>query len=186
MGQKVNPHGLRVGVIKDWQTQWFAGKKDFGKYLHEDHVLRTFIKEKYFNCAISSFTIQRLTGSKIVLNILTGRPGMMIGQKGAGIEEMKKQLAKLVPDKTISINIMEVKRQDMNGYNETDFVLLKPKLAYAVGRADKNSKIKDFFNVLSKAMDEVVKSTNPETSFKNFIKIFEAIVAYHKAAEEQK
>ena len=114
MGQKVNPHGLRVGVIKDWQTQWFAGKKDFGKYLHEDHVLRTFIKEKYFNCAISSITIQRLTGSKIVLNILTGRPGMMIGQKGAGIEEMKKQLAKLVPDKTISINIMEVKRQDMD------------------------------------------------------------------------
>lgn len=80
----------------------------------------------------------------------------------------------------------EVKRQDMNGYDETDFVLLKPKLAYAVGRADKNSKIKDFFNVLSKAMDEVLKSTNPETSFKNFIKIFEAIVAYHKAAEEQK
>lgn len=80
----------------------------------------------------------------------------------------------------------EVKRQDMNGYDETDFVLLKPKLAYAVGRADKNSKIKDFFNVLSQAMDEVVKSTNPETSFKNFIKIFEAIVAYHKAAEEQK
>ena len=80
----------------------------------------------------------------------------------------------------------EVKRQDMNGYDETDFVLLKPKLAYAVGRADKNSKIKDFFNVLSQAIDEVVKSTNPETSFKNFIKIFEAIVAYHKAAEEQK
>lgn len=80
----------------------------------------------------------------------------------------------------------EVKRQDMNGYDETDFVLLKPKLAYAVGRADKNSKIKDFFNVLSKAMDEVLKSTNPETSFKNFIKIFEAIVAYHKAAEDQK
>ena len=80
----------------------------------------------------------------------------------------------------------EVKRQDMNGYDETDFVLLKPKLTYAVGRADKNSKIKDFFNVLSKAMDEVVKSTTPETSFKNFIKIFEAIVAYHKAAEEQK
>lgn len=80
----------------------------------------------------------------------------------------------------------EVKRQQMNGYDETDFVLLKPKLAYAVGRADKNSKISDFFNVISKAIDLVLKSPNQKLAFENFIQIFEAIVAYHKAAEEQK
>lgn len=80
----------------------------------------------------------------------------------------------------------EVKRQDMNDYNETEFVLLKPKLAYTVGRADKNSKIKYFYNVISNAIDVVLNSANPENSFNNFIKIFEAIVAYHKAAEEQK
>lgn len=83
----------------------------------------------------------------------------------------------------------EIKRQQMSGYNETDFVLLKPKLAYAVGRAkDANAKINDFYYVISKAID-CVKANNKEESekrFKNFIKIFEAIVAYHKAAEESK
>ena len=77
----------------------------------------------------------------------------------------------------------EVKRQQMSGYDETDFVLLKPKLAYAVGRAkDANAKINDFYFVISKAIDNV----NSELHFKNFIKVFEAIVAYHKAAEESK
>ncbi len=77
----------------------------------------------------------------------------------------------------------EVKRQQMVGYNETDFVLLKPKLAYAVGRAkEKDAKIKDFYLVMSDAIDLV----HNEQQFKNFIKVFEAIVAYHKAAEEKK
>jgi CRISPR type III-A-associated protein Csm2 len=76
----------------------------------------------------------------------------------------------------------EVKRQQMKGYNETDFVLLKPKLAYAVGRAKGKSKITDFYEIMSIAIDEV----KVEAHFKNFIKIFEAIVAYHKAAEEKK
>lgn len=75
----------------------------------------------------------------------------------------------------------EVKRQQMVGYNQTDFILLKPKLAYAVGRADKNSKIRDFYEVLAPAIDLV----SNETEFRNFIKIFEAIVAYHKVAESR-
>jgi CRISPR type III-A-associated protein Csm2 len=83
----------------------------------------------------------------------------------------------------------EVKRQQMNGYNETDFVLLKPKLAYAVGRNKKaNAKIKDFYEVISVAIDEVQKGMDVKSKterFKRFIKIFEAIVAYHKAAEEK-
>jgi len=76
----------------------------------------------------------------------------------------------------------EVKRQQMEGYNETDFVLLKPKLAYAVGRTKGTSKIKDFYEVMCIAIDQVTE----EKQFKNFIKIFEAVVAYHKAAEENK
>lgn len=83
----------------------------------------------------------------------------------------------------------EVKRQQMSGYDETDFVLLKPKLAYAVGRAkDPNAKINDFYFVISNAIDVVPASTKEESAkrFKNFIKVFEAIVAYHKAAEESK
>ncbi|MEE0912914.1 MAG: type III-A CRISPR-associated protein Csm2 [Paludibacteraceae bacterium] len=83
----------------------------------------------------------------------------------------------------------EVKRQQMKGYDETDFILLKPKLAYAVGRANgKNPKIKDFYDVISKAIDCVKASSQEESKkrFKNFIKVFEAIVAYHKATEEGK
>lgn len=86
----------------------------------------------------------------------------------------------------------EVKRQQMNGYNETEFVLLKPKLAYAVARANINkrrdtvNKIDDFYKVIIAAIDVVIDSANKEQAFKNFIQIFEAIVAYHKAAEEQK
>lgn len=123
MGQKVNPHGLRVGIIKDWQTQWYADKKDFGKYLLEDHKLREFIKKEYYSCGISSVSIQRLTGAKIVINIETSRPGMLIGQKGAGVEEMKKKLAKIAPDKSLSLNIMEVKRPD------TDAILVAENVA---------------------------------------------------------
>lgn len=81
----------------------------------------------------------------------------------------------------------EVKRQQLNGYNEAEFIMLKPKLAYAVGRAKKDQrktyKIGDFFEVMSAAIDTVVKSPNKEKAFKNFINVFEAIVAYHKAAE---
>lgn len=76
----------------------------------------------------------------------------------------------------------EVKRQQMKGYNKSDFVLLKPKLAYAVGRAQKNGKIIDFYNIIADAIDKV----HDDNTFKNFIKVFEAIVAYHKAAEEKK
>ena len=90
MGQKVNPHGLRVGIIHGWETQWYAGKKDFHKYLLEDYKIRNHIKTKYYATAISRITIQRLTGSKIVVNIYTARPGMLIGAKGSGVEQIKR------------------------------------------------------------------------------------------------
>lgn len=77
----------------------------------------------------------------------------------------------------------EVKHQQMKGYLESEFVMLKPKLAYAVGRAKKNSKIKDFYDVMSDAIDKVTQSSDKEKAFKNFISVFEAIVAYHKKYE---
>lgn len=113
MGQKVNPHGLRVGIISDWNTNWYAGKRDFGKLLLEDHKLRTFIKDKYYNYGVSRIVIERPQG-KVIINIHTAKPGMIIGMKGAGIDELKKQLAKIVIDKPVSINIIEVKRPDMD------------------------------------------------------------------------
>ena len=111
MGQKVNPHGLRVGVIKGWDTQWFADKKDFGAFLKEDYDIRDFIKNTYYSAAISKITIERAAG-RIAITIYTARPGVLIGKAGAGIEVIKKQLAKITKGKQVAVNIVEVKKPD--------------------------------------------------------------------------
>ena len=113
MGQKVNPIGLRVGINKSWESSWFASKQDFAKFLVEDKKIREFIKKKYSSCAISNVTIER-TKVRLVVNIFTARPGMIIGQKGAGIEELKKGLAFIVESKNLVVNIKEVKQPDLN------------------------------------------------------------------------
>ncbi|MBS1416020.1 MAG: 30S ribosomal protein S3 [Christensenellales bacterium] len=113
MGQKVNPNGLRIGIIKDWNSKWYADKKDIAKFIKEDEVVRAFIKKKYYQSAISSIKIERSEG-KIVIFIYTGRPGTLIGKQGAGIEQMKAEVQKLVGDKFVVINIMEVKNPDMD------------------------------------------------------------------------
>ena len=94
MGQKVNPKGLRVGVIKDWDSRWFADKKDFGDYLVEDHKIRELIKKESFSAGISSIAIERAS-NKIKVTINTAKPGMVIGRQGAGVEELKNKLEKL-------------------------------------------------------------------------------------------
>ena len=104
MGQKVNPHGLRVGVIKDWNTTWYAAKKEFSKYLKEDNVIRTFLKKKYYAAAVSKILIER-AAARIVVTIYTARPGVIIGKGGSEIEVIKKDLAKLTNGKAVSINI---------------------------------------------------------------------------------
>lgn len=111
MGQKVNPHGLRVGVIKGWDTQWYADKKDFGKNLKEDYDIRKFIKDKYYAAAISRIHIER-AASRIVVTVYTGKPGVLIGKAGSEIEVIKKDLAKLTKGKNIVINVTEVRKPD--------------------------------------------------------------------------
>ena len=113
MGQKVNPHGLRVGVIKSWDTQWYADKKDFGKQLKEDNVIRTFIKKKYYEAAISKICIVR-AANKVEVTIYTGRPGVLIGKAGAEIEVIKKDLGKLTDGKIIIINVNKVEKIDQD------------------------------------------------------------------------
>ena len=107
MGQKVNPHGLRVGVINGWNTQWYADKKEFSKYLKEDNM----IKKKYYAAAISKILIER-AASRIVVTIYTARPGVIIGKAGSEVETIKKDLARLTNGKSISINITEVRKPD--------------------------------------------------------------------------
>ena len=114
MGQKVNPHGLRVGVIQGWNAQWYASKKDFADFLVEDHKIREFIKRKYYTFGISKTTIDRAQG-KVTGNIYTSKPGMLIGINGAGVEQLKKELTKIVKkERTIYINVLEVKKPDMD------------------------------------------------------------------------
>ena len=111
MGQKVNPHGLRVGVIKGWDTQWYADKKDFAKNLKEDYEIRKFIKNKYYGAAISKILIER-AANRVVVTVLTGKPGALIGKAGSEIEVIKKDLAKLTRGKVIVINVTEVRKVD--------------------------------------------------------------------------
>ena len=111
MGQKVNPHGLRVGIIKDWDTQWYADKKNFSQNLKEDYELRKFIKNQYYQAAVSSIRIER-AANKVVVTVFTARPGVLIGKAGAEIEVMKNSLAKIAKGKQIAVNIVEVKKPD--------------------------------------------------------------------------
>ena len=111
MGQKVNPHGLRVGIVKDWDAKWYA-EKDFAANLHEDVKIRNFLKETLFIAGISRIEIER-TNKRIKLTIHTAKPRMVIGRGGAGIEDIKKAMTRFT-DKQVDVNIAEIKQADMD------------------------------------------------------------------------
>jgi len=113
MGQKVNPVGIRVGINKEWESKWFADKKNFASFILEDNKIREVIENNYKNCSISKTIIERNADSKITVTLHTARPGMVIGQKGAGVEAMKAKLEKLT-GKTVSINVIEIKNPDLD------------------------------------------------------------------------
>ena len=110
MGQKVNPHGARVGVIFNWSTRWYAGKKDFANNLVEDYKLREMLKEKFYATGISRIDIER-SAKMITVNIFTGKPGMIIGRGGAGIEALKAEITNFL-GRPAHINVMEIKQPD--------------------------------------------------------------------------
>ena len=112
MGQKVSPHGLRVGIIKDWSSKWYANKQNFADYLVEDNKIRKYLKNTLKSAGISSINIER-KGTEVKVNVMAAKPGMIIGKGGAAIEELKKKLEKLT-GKTVSLNIEEVKNIDMD------------------------------------------------------------------------
>lgn len=113
MGQKVNPNGMRLGINKTWNSFWYVDKKDLAKSIKEDNVIRTYILKEYKNCAISNVLIER-TENAVTVNIYTGKPGVLIGQKGAGVEALKKNVEKLSDAKRVNVNIIEVKNQDLD------------------------------------------------------------------------
>ena len=112
MGQKVNPHGLRVGIIKDWDSHWYADKKTFNEFLVEDYKIREFIKKKLFISGISKIEIER-AASKIKVSVFTAKPGMVIGRGGSGVEELRLDIEKMTK-KSVVINVEEIKSPELD------------------------------------------------------------------------
>jgi small subunit ribosomal protein S3 len=111
MGQKVNPHGLRVGIIKDWDSTWYADKKDYANFLVEDNKLRTYVKNKLANSSVSKIAIER-TNERVKITIYTSKPGIVIGSKGSEIQKLTAEVQKMSKQRVI-VNIEEIKRPEL-------------------------------------------------------------------------
>ncbi len=112
MGQKVNPHGARVGVIFDWSTRWYTDRKSFAGFLLEDYKLRETLKKKYYATGVSRIDIER-SAARMTVNLFNGKPGMIIGRGGKGIEELKAFVEKLLGH-PVTINVIEIKNPDLD------------------------------------------------------------------------
>lgn len=140
MGQKVHPHGLRVGVIKDWDAKWYADKKNFADNLIEDVEIRKYIKNKHKAAGISKIVIER-AAKRIKLNIHTAKPGMVIGKGGAGIEALKGDLKSMnmVKENNVLINIVEVKQPEKDAQLVAENIALQLEKRISFRRAMKQS-----------------------------------------------
>lgn len=137
MGQKVNPKGLRIGVIKDWDSKWYAPKKTFSDFLVEDNKLRKFIKQKLYASGISKIQIER-AANRIKLSIYTAKPGIVIGRGGSEVEKLRKELEKLT-NKQINLNIVEVKIAELDAQLVAENVALAIEKRIAFRRAMKQA-----------------------------------------------
>ena len=113
MGQKVSPHGLRVGIIKDWDSKWYANKNNFADNLVEDHKVREFVKKKLYVAGVSKVVIERSSDKQLRVVVMTGKPGMVIGRSGDGIDALKKDIEKMT-SKEVAISIVEIKRIELD------------------------------------------------------------------------
>ena len=136
MGQKVNPIGLRIGIVKTWESRWYADKQ-YANFIFEDDKIRKFVKKKLYHAGISKIEIERAT-KKTRINIFTSRPGIVIGRKGSEIDLLKKELQSIT-DKETSINIHEVKRPEIDAQLGAENVALQLVRRVAFRRAIKRS-----------------------------------------------
>jgi small subunit ribosomal protein S3 len=136
MGQKVNPHGLRVGVIKDWNSKWYA-EKDFADYLIEDHEIREFLKKKLYSTGVSRIEIERAS-DRVKVVIFTSKPGLVIGKGGSEIEKLKAELTKKIGRKTL-IDIKEVRRPDRDAQLVAENIALQLENRISFRRAMKST-----------------------------------------------
>ncbi|TRO79168.1 30S ribosomal protein S3 [Trichloromonas acetexigens] len=136
MGQKVHPVGFRLGVIKTWESKWYA-EADYAKLLHEDIKLRNYLKKRLYHAGISKIELER-AANKAKINIFAARPGIIIGKKGSEVEALKKELAKLT-DKEVFINIQEVRKPEIDAQLVAENVALQLERRVAFRRAMKKS-----------------------------------------------
>jgi len=136
MGQKVHPYGFRVGTLYGWQSNWFAGKQ-YAEQLHEDVAVRKFIKKKLFHAGISKVVIER-TGEKLVANIHTARPGILIGKRGAEVETLRKEL-KQFTSRDVFINVREIRKAELDAQLVAENIALQLERRVAFRRAMKKA-----------------------------------------------
>lgn len=136
MGQKVNPIGLRLGIVKTWESKWYAGK-NYSAFILEDYNIRKFVKEKLYHAGISSIEIER-SSNRVKLRIHTSRPGIVIGKKGSEIAQLKKELEKTISHE-VQIDVQEVRKPEINAQLVAENVALQIERRVAFRRAMKRS-----------------------------------------------
>lgn len=138
MGQKVNPTSLRLGIIKTWDSRWFADKKDYGQRLQEDFKVRKYLKKRLFHAGISKIEIER-SSKRIKIRIFTSRPGIVIGKKGAEIALIKQEVSKLISKQEVVIDIQEVRKPELDAQLISENVAAQLEKRVAFRRAMKRS-----------------------------------------------
>jgi small subunit ribosomal protein S3 len=137
VGQKVHPYGFRIGTLYGWQSNWFAERR-YAEQLHEDVKIRAFVKKKLYHAGISKVVIDR-TGEKVVLNIHTARPGILIGKRGAEVETLRSELAGFTNNKEVFVNIKEIRKAELDAQLVAENVALQLERRVAFRRAMKKA-----------------------------------------------
>ncbi len=138
MGQKVHPKGVRLGIIHDWDSKWIAPKKNYAQNVKEDYEIRTFLKKRLKNAFISRIEIDR-KASKLIIRIITGRPGMIVGRGGQGLDQLRKDLSALTHRKDIQLDVMEVARVDVDSQLVAEAIAFQLEKRVAFRRAMKQA-----------------------------------------------
>lgn len=137
MGQKTHPTGFRIGVIKPWLSNWYANKKNYADLLEEDNNIRKYIKKKYYSSGISRIIIDR-KAQTVIISVVAGKPGIIVGRGGQGIDSLRKELSKFT-QKRVQINVLEVARVDMDAQLVSEFIAQQLEKRVAFRRAMKQA-----------------------------------------------
>ncbi len=155
MGQKINPIGFRVGVIREWNSKWFADKKDYTSLLHEDLAIKRYIKERYKSAGVSRVVVERMA-EKVKVRVLAARPGIIIGRKGAEVEQLKKDMESIAIGKDVTITVDEVRVPELDAQLVAEEIALQIERRVSHRRAMKRA-IDNAFKAGAKGVKVQVK-----------------------------